>query len=349
MKAYQLHDINNCKYEDVKKPVAGENTVIVKVHATGICGSDIPRIYRNGTYSYPLIPGHEFSGEVCELGENVDIKWLNKAVGIFPLIPCMECEQCKKKQYEMCRKYSYLGSRTNGGYAEYVKVPVWNLIELPENVSYEQAAMLEPMAVAVHAMRRSGVIKEDRVAICGAGTIGLFLYMFLRNSGVNDILVIGNKEIQKRKVKELGCPEEKYFDSKHGDAGEWLRKQSEEKAIDVFFDCVGTNEVVSLAVENVAPSGTVFLVGNPASDMQLEKKVYWKILRNQLTLLGTWNSSFTHDSEDDWNYILDRLESGAIHPEKMITHRFPLENLASGFELMRDKTEEYIKVMGIIS
>jgi len=102
----------------------------------------------------PLIIGHEFSGEIAQCGEKADSAWKGKRVGIFPLIPCGECTPCHNKMYEMCRHYSYLDSRRNGAFAEYVSVPEWNLIELPNNVSYEQAAMLEPMAVAAHSMRR---------------------------------------------------------------------------------------------------------------------------------------------------------------------------------------------------
>ena len=93
------------------------------------------------------------------------------------------------------------------------------------------------------------------------------------------------------------------------------------------------------------PGGRIMLVGNPASDMTLPKDVYWKILRNQLTVLGTWNSSFTHSTEDDWHYVVDRLRAGRIAPAQVITHRFPLEELSRGLELMRDKREEYGKVM----
>ena len=115
MKAYVLHGIDSLCLEDVKKPDLKPNEVLVEIKATGICGSDIPRIYRTGTYSYPLIPGHEFSGIVSEMGSNTDQNWIGKRVGVFPLIPCMNCDSCRKQKYELCRNYSYLGSRINGG------------------------------------------------------------------------------------------------------------------------------------------------------------------------------------------------------------------------------------------
>lgn len=348
MKAYVLRDVGKFGLEELEKPSPGEKEVIVSVKAAGICGSDIPRVYTTGTYSFPMVPGHEFSGVVSEVGAGVDSALIGKRVGIFPLIPCGECRFCQEKIYECCKKYNYLGSRTDGGYAEYVKVPVWNLIELPDRVSFEQAAMLEPMAVAVHAMRRVGIENDvdKTVAICGLGTIGLLLTMFLLESGVKNILLIGNKAFQKETVLRLGVEEKNYCDVKTENVDQWLDLRTDTQGVDVFFDCVGKNEVVSLAVKHTIPNGKVMLVGNPASDMTLDKQTYWKILRNELTLFGTWNSSFVKSDTDDWHYVLKRLQEGKVHPEKLITHRFAFVDLMEGFLIMRDKTEDYVKIMG---
>lgn len=117
MKAYALHGVNDLRYEEVDIPEVKDNEVLVNVQAAGVCGSDIPRIYKTGTYSFPLIPGHEFSGVVEMVGQKVDDKWSGKRVGVFPLIPCRKCIPCKSKRFEMCRHYSYLGSRSDGGFA----------------------------------------------------------------------------------------------------------------------------------------------------------------------------------------------------------------------------------------
>ena len=134
---------------------------------------------------------------------------------------------------------------------------------------------------------------------------------------------------------------------------------------DVFFECIGKNETVAQAVNLTAPGGKVMLVGNPYSDMTLEKAVYWKILRNQLTVLGTWNSSFAFPGDeinesvgksekgvipepDDWRYVLQKLAEKRIAPAEFITHRFSLEDLEQGFHIMRDKSEDYVKVMAVL-
>lgn len=345
MKAWVLHEKVDVRCEEVCEPVLKEKEVLVAVKAAGICGSDIPRIYQTGAHRMPLILGHEFSGQVIKVGKSVSDKWLHKRVGIFPLIPCGECIACQKEQYEMCRNYSYLGSRQDGGFAEYVAVPQENLIELPENVSYEEAALLEPMAVAVHAMRRVIPTKQDIVVICGLGTIGILLLMFLMDAGVKHIYVIGNKEFQKETVLKMGLSERCYCDSRNTDVTARVLEHTGNKGADIFFECVGKNETMSQAIDLTAPAGRVCLVGNPYSDMYLEKQVYWKILRNQLSVTGTWNSSFTGKEEDDWHYVLRLLQEKRIVCEKLISHRFPLEKLDQGFGIMRDKIEDYIKIM----
>lgn len=345
MKAWVLHGIDNFRLETVKEPALEDEEVLVEVKAAGICGSDIPRIYQTGAYSYPLIPGHEFSGAVVKVGAGADKSWMGQRVGIFPLIPCRECGPCQKKQYEMCRHYSYLGSRRNGGFAEYVAVPSWNLLKLPEQVTFEEAAMLEPMAVAVHAMRRLAPAADNVVTVCGLGAIGMLLLMFLKEAGVRKILAIGNKEFQRQAVWNMGLAEENYCDSKEQDAGRWIMEHTNGSGTDIFFECVGKKETYTLGVQCTAPAGKILLVGNPYSDMKLEKDVYWKILRNQLTVAGTWNSSFVHGSEDDWNYVMERLVKKTVSPLELISHRLSFEELEKGARIMRDKTEDYLKVM----
>ncbi len=390
MRAWVLHGIRDIRLEHILVPLPKVGEALVRVKAAGICGSDIPRIYETGAHKHPLIPGHEFAGVVKAVGDEVDEGLLGQAVGVFPLIPCGECGPCRNKQYEMCRNYNYLGSRTDGGFAEYAVVPVENLVILPDGVGYEEAAMLEPMAVAVHAMRRvfpENKVKENEkyetdifqgesvhswekdtiVAVCGLGTIGLFLIQFLREQGIRNILAIGNKDYQKELLKVCGLGDIPYWDSRKGNVSAWLSEITDGTGVDVFFECVGRNETVSLAVDHTGPGGIVCLVGNPHSDIALDRDVYWKILRNQLTLIGTWNSSFNRvpdnevaekvgrqtirqelekqSQQDDWQYVLERLKNHVIQPEKLISHRFSLENLEQGFQIMRDKSEDSVKIM----
>jgi L-iditol 2-dehydrogenase len=172
--------------------------------------------------------------------------------------------------------------------------------------------------------------------------------MFLLDMGCKDLIVVGNKQFQKKTMKDLGVPEENYCDSSKEDAYDFIMKRTRNLGADVFFECVGSPEVAGLAVESASPGGSVCFVGNPRSDMTFRQSVYWKILRNQLRISGTWNSSFSgmgEGAEDDWHYVLSRLASKSISPGKLITQRYTLEDIHKGFELMRDRTGEYIKVM----
>ena len=355
MKAQILYGIGNLKLTEIDKPFPKPGEALIKVTDCGICGSDVPRVFKTGAHNMPLIPGHEFTGCVEACDDNPDL--IGKRVGIFPLIPCMKCTQCLSSHYEMCENYNYLGSRRDGGFAEYVCAPLWNLLPLPESVSDEEAAMLEPMAVAVHAMRRalgkSLPLPSKSIVVCGLGTIGLLMALFLKDAGFDNVICIGNKDIQKKKLLQMGYPQDSFCDVRYGDPANFIYEKTADQGADCYFECIGRSESYEQAVKCTAPLGTVMLVGNPASDMELSKETYWKILRNQLTLLGTWNSSY-YGPEDDWRYVITRLSawnkeaaSSKPHfsPADLITHRFSLEDLDKGLDIMRRKSEEYIKIM----
>lgn len=383
MKAWVLHGAGDFRFETIQEPEIGTDEALIQVKAAGICGSDIQRVFDTGAHVHPLVIGHEFSGTVVRVGAEADPAWLGRRVGVYPLIPCRECAYCKKGQYELCRAYSYLGSRRNGSFAEYAAVPIRNLVELPQRVSFEEAAMLEPMAVAVHAMKRAMPIGADRAVVCGLGTIGMLLLMFLREAGIRKVLAVGNKDFQRQKALETGLPEDCCFDIRRGAADKWIMDRTRGMGADVFFECVGRNETLAQAVRSAAPGGRICLVGNPGSAMMLDREVYWMILRNQLTVTGTWNSSFEASAfrqltagcagqtegglcssgetiaweqtvqgqtvqgqaEDDWQYVLERLSAGTVKPENLISHKIPLKELMAGFRIMRDKSEEYGKIM----
>ncbi|WP_026834380.1 galactitol-1-phosphate 5-dehydrogenase [Eubacterium xylanophilum] len=351
MKALVLHDIGDMRFEEIPMPEVREGEVLVRVKACGICGSDIPRAFDNGAHVMPLVLGHEFSGIVESVGPGADEEWAGKAVGVYPLIPCGTCMNCYMGWYEMCENYSYLGSRQNGALAEYVAVPEKCLIEIPANVPFEVAAMIEPLAVAEHAVKRfykaawRKLSKEGSSFIVeGLGTIGLLTVMVLREMGCRNIFAVGNKDFQRKKLVELGISEECYIDA--SDA----KKLSELKG-DAIFECVGKENTVRRALEWANPEGAVMLIGNPETDMDIPRDIYWGILRKQLTVLGTWNSGFAvgmKGTQSDWTNVIERLQNKSFQPEKLITHRYELKDIYRGFDLMRNKTEDYCKVMAVM-
>lgn len=354
MKAWVLHDIGDIRYEECADPVPEKDEVLLEVLACGICGSDIPRIYTTGAHNMPLIPGHEFAGRVLATGADVDPSWNKKRAAVFPLIPCMKCENCLHGLYEMCSNYDYLGSRKNGAFAPLVAVPARCLFEIPEGVTMRAVAMLEPMAVAVHALRAGlsalgtddpALLKEKSVAVYGAGTIGLLLVMFLCEAGCEKLFVIGNKDFQKEQAVSLGVDEGFFCDVRDNDPLAFVRERTGQRGADLVFECVGSSAVVGGSIALSAPAGAVVTVGNPHGDISLSRDIYWQILRRQLTIRGVWNSSFTGKEDDDWHYAASRLAQGKIRPERLITHHLTREGLETGLHIMRDKTEPYIKIM----
>jgi len=319
MKAYNLHGVNDLRYEDVK------------VKAAGICSSDVPRVFTKGTYHFPTIPGHEFSGIVDSVGDEKDEALVGKHVGVFPLIPCRECQQCENKHYEMCSHYDYIGSRRDGAFAEYVAAPVWNLIPLADNIPFTSAAILEPLSVALHAIKLGELKRGESVGIIGTGMIGISAGLWAKKMGVSDVTVIGRSEDKRSMVEKCG-----------------LNYATESNVeYDFVLEAVGTPQSICQAIGLVKPGCTTLLMGNPSGDIMLPQDVYWRILRKQLKLKGTWNSCYDGINKSDWTEAVEALAKNEIDVQPLISHCFTQDKLMDGLELIRDKKETYCKVMTI--
>lgn len=331
MKAHVLEAIGQLQYKKVERPACPKGWAIVKVRAAGICSSDIARVFTKGTYHFPTIPGHEFAGEVEAVGDDNDRQWVGRRVGVFPLIPCRECAQCHDKHYEMCEHYDYVGSRRDGGFAEYVAVPVWNLVPLADSITFTEAAMLEPLSVALHAMKRGGMSAGMTVGIIGTGMIGIGAGQWARMLGAAEVTVIGRSDDKRAMVERCGL--------------RYLASAAEAPAFDFVLEAVGTPQAVAQAVGMTRPGGTVLLMGNPSGDITLPQDIYWRILRKQLTLRGTWNSAYDGALPSDWTEAVEALASKKVCVDNLVTHTFPQDRLMDGLTLMRDHREPYCKVM----
>lgn len=345
MKAYVLNQVGQLDYMECPDPEMKEGEAIVKVQAAGICGSDIPRIFETGTYHFPTIPGHEFSGTVVDVYGEEDKPWIGRRVGVFPLIPCKKCPSCKSHRYEMCSRYDYLGSRSDGGFAEYVKVPVWNLLKLPDEVRVEEGAMLEPTSVALHAVRRLTLKENDTAAIFGLGTIGCLVAQWLHAFHVKKVLAVGHRKEHGALMQKTTSEDYLYRMEEEGNVTDWIYDMTEGKGADIAIDCAGSRVTVENCINCVRPGGQILVVGNPKGEMVFSKEVYWKILRKQIRLTGTWNSSFDHSQDDDWNKAVRYMRDKKILPEQLITHKLPFEDLREGLRLMHEHAEYYNKVM----
>lgn len=335
MKAYVLHGVNDLRYDEINIPECPEGWAIIKVKAAGICSSDITRVFTKGTYHFPTIPGHEFSGIVDSVGSEKDAALVGKHVGIFPLIPCRECPQCAEKHYEMCANYDYVGSRRDGGYAEYVAVPVWNLIELPESISFTSAAMLEPLSVALHAIKLGNIKKGDNVAIIGTGMIGISAGQWAYKFGASKVTVIGRNENKRALVEKCGL------------VYKICTNKDEIDQYDFVLEAVGTPSAVEMAINGATSGGTVLLMGNPSGDIKFSQNLYWRILRKQLTIKGTWNSSYDGTNPSDWTDAVNAIANNDVNVESLISHIFSQDQVKDGLNLMKEHKEPYCKVMTI--
>lgn len=338
MKALVLHEVGKLTLDEVEVPKLKEGTVLVKIKACGICSSDVERVFINGTYHFPTIPGHEFSGQIVATGEGVDEALLGRRACVFPMLPCFECPSCKKQQYAQCSHYNYFGSRCDGGYAEYLVVPTWNLVLFDDDLSYDVAAMCEPAAVGIHANNLADVKPGQSVLVIGTGMIGYVCAAFA--SQITDkVIMCGNSAKKLEKAKEMGFEtialESDDFEARIGEL-------TDGEGVDVVMEVVGSNQAICNAVTAAGPLSTIVLVGNPKADLTMEKNLYWKILRKQITLKGSWNSSY-NDTQNDWKVALERLKGGEF--DALITHRFPMEQSKEAFDVMRDRNVFSTKVM----
>ena len=330
MKAYVLHGIGDLRYEDWSLPEIYPGWALVKVLVAGICSSDIPRIFEKGTYHFPTIPGHEFSGKVERVADESDRHWLGKRVGVFPLIPCKKCASCEKGQYETCSNYDYIGSRRDGGFAEYVAVPVWNLLELPETVSDVQGALLEPAAVALHAVKRAQIFPSASICVVGTGAIGLLAGQWAKIYGADRVVIKGRSEFKRQLVQQCGL--------------EYMGDDRSGEEFDCVIEAVGSVRALEESLLLTAPGGRLVLMGNPDGPRALSQELYWRILRKQLTLAGTWNSSYG-DEDSDWTEVVQTLVDKKLQIGAVVTHVLESKKLMDGLAMMRNRTETFGKIL----
>ena len=308
--------------EPTERPVCGDGEVLVKIKACGVCGSDIGRVFAGAAYYYPIVLGHEFAGQI---EESSDATLIGKRVCVFPLLPCKKCEFCAEQAYANCVSYDYYGSRRDGAMQDWLCVKRENLVFLPDNVSFEAGAMVEPAAVCLHAVKKAQIKKGENVLIYGAGTIGLLCGMWAKHFGADHVYFVDIDEKKLTFAKELGF---EVYDN---------------QSVEVAVEASGAAACLNGAIQHVKARGRVIIVGNAGADMTLGKATYSHILRKQITLMGSWNSDFS-DRVNEWKESVNAISNGYITPEKLITNRVPLADGVRAFEIIKNR-EFFNKIM----
>ena len=343
MKACVLHAVGDLRFEEAADPVLQPGEALLRIKASGVCGSDVQRVFEKGTYHFPTIPGHEFSGEVIAVYDGMDASLIGKRAAVFPILPCRACPACEVGEYALCEHYDYYGSRRDGGFAEYLAVKQWNLVFIPDSVSFEEAAMCEPASVAVHALSQAGIELGDILAVYGAGTIGIMLAKIAKLRGAGDVILVDIDPAKLDAAHRFGFTHT--INSLEADAPAQILAQTGGRGADAVIEGTGASAAFENCVKSAKTLGRVVLMGNPLREMTLGQSVYSSLLRKQLTLRGTWNSSYS-TAKNDWVTAVNAMPS--LRLKELITHSFPLSAGAKAIEVLRDKKEFVIKSMYIM-
>jgi len=336
VKAAVWYGGKNIRIEDLPKPEIKEDEVLVKVRAAGICGSEL-HAYEgiSERRKPPLVMGHEFAGEVAEVGRRVEGFQKGDRIVIEPITRCGICDQCLRGRGNICRNVKLLGLHVNGAFAEYVPAPARNCYELPDNVKFEEASTVEPLAVAVHAANRTPVKLGDNVVVLGAGIIGLAALQVAKLMGTRRVLVADVVDYRLALAKKLGADE--VINPKVEDSAKKVMELTDMKGADAVLEAVGIQSTVQQAISMVGIGGRITVIG------MLEKAMSLGMLDfvvKELDLKGSYGYV-----SDEFKAALGLISDKKVNVKSLITNVLPLSEIAQGFELLHKRVEGVIKVV----
>jgi len=336
MKAAVWYGGKDIRIEDVPKPKIRNDEVLVKVKVAGICGSEL-HAYEGVSQrrTPPLVMGHEFAGEVAEIGKDVKNLKLGERIAVDPLKRCGVCTPCVRGQGNVCRNVKLFGLHTSGAFAEYVAVPALNCYVLPDHVTYEEGAMTEPLSVALRAVNNTDVKLGDTVVVIGAGIIGLSILQAAKAAGAGRLVATDVVDYRLDFAKSLGA--DITINSMTEDAVSRIMELTNGSGADVVFEAVGLEATVQQGLNMLAIGGKLTVVGMMSKTMTLN---VLSIVPRELQVKG----SYVYTSDDfrrGFNYIVNRK----IDMKPLITNVLPLEKTREGFELMHEKKGKTLKIM----
>lgn len=325
------------EYIDIPSPGKGE--VLIKVKRVGLCGSDATIYYGKHPYvSYPLVMGHEFAGEIAELGEGVNNLKTGQRVAVIPHLVCGECNECKTETFNFCENLRCTGAEADGAHCEYKVMPAVMAISIPDNLSMDDAALIEPACVAYHAAKRGEIKKGDIALVVGAGPIGIFTMQSVKALGASRVYVADIDEKRLSLAQSLGA--DGIINAKEEKIGEGLaRLLGSPKKVNVFFDCVGQKGEVLEEIILMAKRGSrVVMVG--VLQMGYDIPHLPDFVQHELRLSGT-----TMYVPQDYVEMIQLIATGKISTQGMITHCFELAEVEEVFKMIEEGTERYFKIM----
>ncbi len=328
------------EYSDFPDPAAGDDDLLVRVKACGICGSDVHGFTgKTGRRIPPLIMGHEAAGIVEDMGRNVGGFEKGDRVCFDSTVYCNTCEACRKGFYNRCDKRQVLGVsipafKRHGAFAEYVAVPSWIVSKIPDRMSFVHAALLEPASIGAHAASRAPISASDTVLVMGAGTIGLFILQGARLRGAAKVIAVDIDEFRLGVAGKLGA--DALINPRKPDLKKAVLELTKGKGADVALEAVGYAKTFADAVSVTKLGGCVVAVGN------LEKKAEFDLqdlVARELTFTGSYASS------GEFRQCIDLVASGRINVEPLISDVLPLEEGPRAFERLLKAEENLLKIV----
>ena len=340
MKALILKEYNKLIYDYMPDPHIGPDDVLIQVKASGICGSDVHGMDGStGRRIPPIVMGHEASGVIAEAGKNVTGFVPGDRVTFDSTIYCGNCFFCRSGNINLCDNRRVLGVscdeyRHHGAYADYVAVPSHILYRLPEGLGFEQAALVEPLSVALHAVRLSSVSLNDTAVVVGSGMIGLLILQVLRASGCRNVVAVDIDQNKLELSEKLGAVQ--CLNPEKNDVTAEILAITENRGADVSFEVVGITLALTTAVDALRKGGTMTLVGNLSTTVELPLQ---KIVTREITIHGSCASN------GDYPDCLDMIARGIVNVDTLISSVAPLVDGASWFRRLKDSEPGLMKVV----
>lgn len=326
MKVAMYYNNNDVRIEEQPIPTIGDHEILVKVIASGICGSDVMEWYR--IKKAPRVLGHEITGDIVELGKNVDNYKIGDRVFVSHHVPCNICRFCLRDHQTLCHTLH----STNfypGGFAEYLRVPEINVDRgvflLPETMSYEEGVFIEPLACGIRGLRTARMKPQDSVLVIGSGISGLLFLKLARAWGAGQVFATDINEYRLKMAKTFGAHE--VFNAKEN-VPELLKKQNHGRLADLVIICAGAPVAVQQGLRCVEPGGTILLFAPAQPDIDIPLPLF-NIWNKQITMVSTYAGS-----PKDIQMAIDCITQKKIEVTDMITHRLPLKEIAKGFKLV---------------
>lgn len=342
MKAVILYGPNNFDSGEFEKPRIGDNDILLKMKSAAICGTDIRILEGKKTKGvrYPSIIGHEICGIIDKVGKNVKHYNVGDKVSIANVMPCKSCHSCLTGRENACLNRKAIGYEYNGGFAEYVLIPDifvegGNVVKLPENVSFEEGALIEPLACCIRGMKNAGTGFNDTVLILGAGPIGLMHLQLSKIAGAKQVIV--SEPINSRREKALKLGADRVVNPNEEDLSEIIMTMTDGIGADVIIMAIGVPAIVNSTIKLCRKGGTVNLFAGFAGTGESTIEVN-AIHYNEITLNGS-----TAYKREDYFQSRDIVVSKKINLKEIVTHRFKIDEFKKAYEVC--KSGEGLKVI----